>query len=368
MPPRLSSLLTRLSAWRAPGAAAAQPGDPRRMQRNILPEKAAVHLLLDDGLAHLEDGRLVLATADGARRHLQIDQLAQLCLHGRAGVTSPAIRALMAAGIPVIWRDETGRVVGMACDMTGSITQSRRAQFDAQRHPARRLAIAAALVGAKISATRGMMRRREVPGAVLQRLDALAVSATHVGSIPQLLGVEGAAADLAFAQWPRLIDTNTGFVFQGRRRRPPPDPVNALLSYAYAVVAGEAFAAALAAGLDPHAGFLHTERAGRPALALDLMEPLRPLLAERAVLSIVNRREVRPDDFTTGDDGVRLMPQARKALLAALETRLGRPIPVPMHEPGQTPLTLREAISEEALTLARALRADTLFASRFAGR
>jgi CRISPR-associated endonuclease Cas1 len=371
-PGRLAGLLARIARWSdgTSEAILASPEPepaPDTPAPHRKPVAAALHVLLDDGLVHLEEGHLVIASADGARRRLQIATLAQLSLHGRAGMTSPAIRALLAEDVPVLWRDEAGRIAGMACGMSLRTTETRRAQFCAQADPALRLAIAAALVAAKIDGSRGMLRRRGVAAATLARLDRLSTAALETSGVPALLGVEGAAADLVFAQWPGLIDPASGFTFAGRRRRPPPDPVNALLSYAYAVVAGETFAGALAAGLDPHAGFLHAERAGRPALALDLMEPLRPLLADRAVLSVINRGEVRPDDFTTGpESGVRLSPRARKALLAALEDRLNRPAPAP--DGGGPSLTVREAISDEAMVLARALRRGEPFTSRFGRR
>jgi CRISPR-associated protein Cas1 len=136
-----------------------------------------------------------------------------------------------------------------------------------------------------------------------------------------------------------------------------------MLSYAYAIIAGECVAAAFAAGLDPHAGFLHADRAGRPALALDLMEPLRPLAAERAVLRLVNRRQARACDFETAEDGsCRLSLPVRRLLIAELERRLAEPAP---EAKGRS---IRWALMQQGADLAAALRRGEEFRSRLRAR
>lgn len=327
------------------------PGEQARRPTIAEPGRSALHVLVDDGLLRLDAGRLVLARVEGEERVFALHELASVSIHGNAGVTSPALRALVKSGVPVIWRSASGFYAGQTCDLSPRTTETRRAHYAAQGDAARRLEIARAFVTPKIINTRGLLRRRDIDRSVLDRLGGLAEASGRAESIASLMGVEGAAAALAFEQWPALIGAAKGFGFAARSRRPPADPVNALLSYAYAVLAGECACACLAAGLDPNVGFLHAERAGRPALALDLLEPLRPLIAERAVLRIINRGEVSEADFEpSGDGGVRMSDVARRALLAALELRLGEAAP------GAARRNYRTAIFEEAFSLARALR------------
>jgi CRISPR-associated endonuclease Cas1 len=175
------------------------------------------------------------------------------------------------------------------------------------------------------------------------------------------MGVEGAAAALFYAALPTMIAASRrqDFPFDGRRRRPPPDAVNCLLSYLYAIVAGECAAAVLAVGFDPAVGFLHAARPGRPALALDLMEPFRPLVADQTALAAINRGEVRPAHFEREADAVRLTEGGRRALLAALERRLGEAVPQRAARARQS--TWREAIAGAAGDLATALRSGAAF-------
>jgi CRISPR-associated endonuclease Cas1 len=322
------------------------------------PARIGLHLLVDDGLVALDEGRLSISTTDGSVRYVPLSTLAGVSIHGHAGMTTPALRALLAEGVPVVWRDPAGKVIGILADGSLRVSRTHRAQYAAQADTAVCLALANGLVAAKIVQSRALLSRRGAAGC-----DELAILAARALVAPDraaLLGVEGAAARLFFSTLPDLIDPASGFEFTARRRRPAPDPVNAMLSYAYAIVAGEAMAAALAAALDPDAGFLHVERAGRPALALDLMEPLRPLVAERAVLRAVNRGMVKPSGFVDDGDGVRMNDPTRRTLIRLVEDRLGEPAPC-------GDLDIRSALRADALSLASSLRAGRPFVSRFAG-
>ncbi len=358
-----ASLLQRLIRW----CGLSRADKPKATNDDEPPPRAppspssAVHIFLDEGLLYIDGGMLRLAEQDGATaRAFRLEDVRLVCVHGRAGVTTPAIRALTAAGAPLMVRDGAGRLiahlVGSAAD-----TGVRRAQYAAVDDSARRLVLARVIVTAKIDSARGLLRRRGVGAQPLGRLADLARAAAAAPDLAALMGVEGAAAAEAFRAWPTLLAPETGFRFEGRTRRPPTDPVNALLSYAYAVVAGEALAAASAARLDPFVGFLHAERPGRPALALDLTEPLRASVAERAVLRLVNRRMVAPQDFSQEANGaVRLSLTVRKRLVAEIETRWSEPAPVAFGAGRDW----RSALFQEAAALADALRSDAPFACR----
>lgn len=333
------------------------------------PVSAPVHVLLDDGVVRLVDGHLAVAAADAPERRVRLDEVCQLSLFGAANVTSPCLRELMRRGIPVVWRSHGGHYVGQSADLSGRGAAARRVQYRAADDPVRALAIARTLVRAKIVNARGLVRRRAVDApAVLDALGRLARQAGAAASLPALLGTEGAAAAAFYAVLPELIVAarRPDFPWDGRRRRPPTDALNALLSYLYAVLAGECAAAALAAGLDPAVGFLHTERAGRPALALDLMEPFRPLIADAAALAVVNRGEARSEHFAASAAGVRLNDPGRRIVLGALERRFADVVPARADRDAarrEAPRTWREAVAVQARTLAASLKSGASFTS-----
>ena len=161
---------------------------------------------------------------------------------------------------------------------------------------------------------------------MLDRLAILAQRTPRADDASQLLGMEGEAAALYFRAFPRLfteaVSALPAFAFERRNRRPPADPVNACLSLAYALLTRTFGAALTAVGLDPWKGLHHVERPGRPALALDLIEPYRPILADSAVLTALNNGELGPDDFIHAAGGCNLKPRARRSLIAAYERRL----------------------------------------------
>lgn len=336
-----------------PRAAAPQPATAEDAHEALAAspaDTACVHLLAPDGKARLENGCLVLTAGDGAQARLRLDDVAQVSLHGHAGITTPCIMALLAHGVPVVFRSITGHYAGQTIDLRGQLTATRRAQYAAAADPARRLAMAAATVASKIGNTRFMLRRRAADDGLLRRLDTLRSDAARAPDLGTLLGIEGSAAAVWFAALPGLIvaDRRQVFDFPGRRRRPPTDPVNALLSYLYAILVGECATAALAAGLDPTVGFLHAERSGRPALALDLVEPLRSLVADSLALGLINRGGLVAADFAAAEFGVRLTDAGRRIVLTALEQRLEQS-------------DLRRRLAMEAKRLARALRHGETF-------
>jgi CRISPR-associated exonuclease Cas4/CRISPR-associated protein Cas1 len=161
---------------------------------------------------------------------------------------------------------------------------------------------------------------------VLDRLSLLADRAAHQPNTQALLGVEGEAASIYFRAFPNLfteaVASLPAFTFERRNRRPPADPVNACLSLAYALLARTIGAFLAIAGLDPWKGVYHVDRPGRPALALDMIEPFRPLLADSSVLMALNNGELGPEDFIHAAGGCNLKPRARRSLIAAYERRL----------------------------------------------
>lgn len=313
------------------------------------PTAAPIHILFDKGLLQLDDGMLLISKADLEVRPVRLTEIAQVSLHGEAGITTPALRALMNRGIPVMFRARSGHYAGQTFDLSTQHTAVRRAQYRATEDPIQTLAFARAFVSAKLENARIFLLRHGADPSTPRSVGRLAQRANKAGSLDKLRGIEGAGAAAYFSELGRLLPRTTGFTFDGRSRRPPADPFNALLSYLYAVMTGDCAAAALAAGLDPCVGFLHSERPGRPALALDLVEPLRPLVCDSIALSLVNHHEIAPADFS-GDSrgGFRLSDAARRIVLAALERRLAESF----HRSGD----LRSAIVTNSASFAETLK------------
>lgn len=182
-------------------------------------------------------------------------------------------------------------------------------------------------------------------------------STEHVLDLDTLRGIEGYAAKAYFAAFTHMVRLNRStFTFTERSRRPPRDPINALLSFVYTLIAGECVAACEGVGLDPQMGFLHALRPGRPALALDLMEELRTVLADRLVLTLVNRGQLKPDDFIDRPGGaIHLTEDARKTVLAAYQKRKQEEV---MHPIVGSKVPIGLIAHVQARLLARHLRGD----------
>jgi CRISPR-associated endonuclease Cas1 len=201
----------------------------------------------------------------------------------------------------------------------------RQAQFRAAFDPERCLAIAQELVAAKILNCRTLLRRNLAdPGPeMLRDLKDMAAQARRAESLESLLGVEGYAGRVYFGAFPDLFKKQgLAFDFEGRNRRPPLDPVNALLSFAYSMLTRDLTTVLQAVGFDPYQGYYHQPRYGRPALALDLMEPFRPLIADSTVLWSLNNGVVGPEDFIMAANACNLSDSGRKAFIQSYERRM----------------------------------------------
>jgi CRISPR-associated protein Cas1 len=211
----------------------------------------------------------------------------------------------------------------------------RVAQYRGATDPATCLRLARTFVASKIRNSRTLLRRNhEAPRAVtLGELEQLAKKAEVAESLESLLGLEGTAARFYFGDFTGMLkgDARSGdFDWEGRNRRPPRDPINALLSFAYALLTKELTLTLGAVGLDPLLGFYHQPRFGRPALALDLMEEFRPLVADSVVIGALNNGVVTPKDFVVRSSGVALKPTGRKNLILAFERRMDQLVTHPV--------------------------------------
>ena len=348
------------SDW--PPPALVEENETSASERQLSPVAAPVHVLSGSALVRIKERTLVVERPDTAVFERPLELVSAVHIHGWASVTSPCIAALLAQGTPVVWRGATGFPIGCSAPLHSAGLEARRAQYRIGNAP-QGLRIAQTLVAAKIVNMKGVARRK----ATLRgrgQLDVLthyARRAREARNRDELMGIEGAATAQYFATWPDLISDRAGDIeWSGRSRRPPRDMINAMLSYAYALLAGECLCAIAAAGLDPRAGFLHQPRAGRPSLALDLMEPFRPLIADQAVLSGVNLGQVKPDLFEESDEGMRFTDAGRRVALDLVEKRLSAAMSLPDRS---EQLSYRAAIGVQAQSLAAALRDETPFAA-----
>jgi CRISPR-associated protein Cas1 len=224
------------------------------------------------------------------------------------------------------------------------------------------LRLARSLVGTKIRNQRTLLQRNhlEPPAQALDALKRMAARADAASSLEALLGIEGSAAATYFANFGGLIKVDDAqgikrFDFRTRNRRPPRDPVNALLSFAYSMLTRDLTVVCHSIGFDPFVGFYHQMRFGRPALALDLMEGFRPIVADSAVLTALNTGMVTDGDFLRAGNGVALTQKGRTGFIRAYEQRMDQLVTHPVF--GYR-ISYRRVLEVQARLLARFLEGE----------
>jgi CRISP-associated protein Cas1 len=286
---------------------------------------------------------LQLKDKDKTVQEVRIGEVCQVNLLGNIQISTQAVQSLCEAGVPVTYFSMGGYFYGITTGLNTKNVVLRRSQFrlaDSDWFP---LSLARLLVAGKIRNQRTMLQRNHIEPkkSSLGGMKALADRAERAENLESLLGFEGSAARMYFEEFAGMIKcgdegesspSGFSFDFEGRNRRPPRDPVNALLSLAYSMLAKDLTIACYAVGFDPYMGFYHQLRHGRPALALDLMEPFRPLIADSAVLSALNTRMVTEKDFVRVGASVALTPGGRKGFFRAYELRMDSLVTHPLFE------------------------------------
>lgn len=277
--------------------------------------------------------QLVIKTKDQVVKKVKLKDVSQLCVFGSVHVTQPALQELVTTHRPICHFSFGGWFFGMTTGLSHKNVELRIRQFEVAADKQRSLEFARRFVIGKVKNSRTLLRRhlpKSEDRSVLDSLAELIEKAERTDSIASLLGIEGMAAKHYFAGFKRLLKGGTEFDFEGRNRRPPKDPVNALLSFLYAILAKELTIAVSAVGFDPMLGFYHQPRYGKPALALDLAEEFRSLIADSTVLMLINNGEVSADDFISQAGASTMTSSGRKKVLAALERRLDSEITHPI--------------------------------------
>ncbi|MBD2462275.1 type I-C CRISPR-associated endonuclease Cas1 [Oscillatoria sp. FACHB-1407] len=316
---------------------------------------------------HLDHDTLRLEVERSTKFQMPLHHLGSIVVFGNVLVSPFLIHRCADDGRDLVWLSEYGRFRARLSGSTTGNVLLRRSQHAALDNADSTLLIARHVVAGKLQNARSVLMRAareandEGDRAALSKaakVHADAIRGTEQAEdLEKLRGIEGYAAKAYFAAFTPMIRTNrTAFALTERSRRPPRDPINALLSFVYTLLVGECIAACEGVGLDPQMGFLHALRPGRPALALDLMEELRSPLADRLILTLINRGQIKPDDFIERPGGaIHLTEDARKALLNAYQKRKQEEVLHPVVG-SKTPLGLIAHV--QARLLARHLRGD----------
>jgi CRISPR-associated protein Cas1 len=318
-----------------------------------------------------KDGENLVIEVEGVERgRAPLHMLDGVVSFGRPGASPALLAACAEAGITISHLNPNGRFLARVEGPRSGNVLLRRAQFRAADDPGRAVPIVRGIVAAKTANQRTVIRRalrdhgdampaadRDGLAEVERRLTDIARRTLAATEVDGLRGLEGEAALVYFGCFNRMVRTGgPAFTFGGRSRRPPLDRINALLSFLYAMLGHDCRSALEAHGLDPQVGFLHADRPGRAGLALDLMEELRPVLADRLALSLINRRQLAPEDFVIEEaGGVRLTDDARKRVLVAWQERKRDELRHPFLD---EPMPLGLVAHAQAQLLARHLRGD----------
>lgn len=309
------------------------------------------------------EGETLRVDIDGELRlQVPLHHLGGLVVFGNV-LLSPFLLARCARdGRAVAWCSRSGRFEGRLAGPVSGNVLLRRAQHECLDDAEATLALAMSFVQGKVRAQRLVLARAARSDAAPHALADTAETVRRLGhqvavatSLDELRGIEGQAAALYFDRFDGLI-TAPDLAFSSRTRRPPLDPVNALLSFLYTLLKNECEAALESVGLDPQIGFLHTLRPGRPALALDLMEEFRAWWADRLALTLINRRQVTPQHFERRPGGaVYLSEEGRRIVLTAYQERKQETI---RHRLFEQPIPIGLLPFVQARLLARHLRGD----------
>lgn len=270
-----------------------------------------------------EQNRLVVERDGRVVASLHEFKLDRVVLFGNVQVTTQAMTLLMDKGIDTAFVSLGGRLRGRLVPLASKNVTLRLTQFERYRDRAYALGVARAIVAAKIGNCLQVLARyrryrpeRSIATETAE-LNELLKKAERTASVESLRGIEGQAAGLYFECFGRLL--RRGFEFAKRTRRPPKDPVNAMLSFGYALLYNEAISAVTGCGFDPYVGFYHAVSYGRCSLALDLMEEMRPLVGDRLALYLANTETLSSSQFRSENGGMWLDGGGRKRFLRAYE-------------------------------------------------
>ncbi|MEX2238909.1 MAG: type I-C CRISPR-associated endonuclease Cas1c [Dehalococcoidia bacterium] len=317
----------------------------------------------------LDHDAVVVEVEHESRLRLPLLALEAIVVFGRVSLSPFLIQRCADDGRSVVWLDRRGRFKARVEGQTRGNVLLRRAQHLALCDGSRTVAVARQIVAAKLQNSRQVLLRaareaaKDADGTPLRaaagRLERILPDLRWIDDLDQLRGAEGEAGRAYFGVFGHMVrGEREAFAMGGRSRRPPRDRVNALLSFLYALLRAECTAAIEGVGLDPQVGYLHALRPGRPALALDMMEELRAVFADRLALRLVNRRQLKAGHFEALPGGaVQLTDEGRGEVIRAYQKRKEEPVE---HRVLGTRLQFGLVPHVQARLLARHLRGDLL--------
>ena len=331
-----------------------RPDDVRRLmpaRDDALP----MYVVAQGGVVGKSGDTLTVKVKGKTAAKARLLDVSSLSIFGNAQVTAQATRELLERGIPICHFTYGGWLKGVTWGMAHKNVELRMHQFRMASDQSASLVIAREMVTAKLRNSRVMLRRNhpQPPATALEEIKRLTAMVETADSFGTLLGIEGAAARVYFAHFGGMIKAGiSAFDFRTRNRRPPKDPVNAVLSFLYSMLMRQAMVSAMAVGFDPYMGFYHQPKYGRPALALDLAEEFRPLIADSAALTLFNNAELKENDFIRRGGAVSLTQEGRKAVIRAFERRMDTLITHPLF---QYSISYRRIMEVQARLLGRHL-------------
>ena len=345
------------------------PDPAQRPLRRMFPardDKVPLYVQAQGALLKLDGERFVVQCKDGGNAVARIANTSHVSIYGNVQVTTPVLRTLLERNIPTLFFTYGGWYQGRLVAGEPKNVELRMAHYDGVQSPVMCVRLAQGFVASKILNCRTLLRRNHAsaPAVALSELKQLARKARHTNELGSLLGIEGAAARVYFSEFSGMLKRESAdqFDFDGRNRRPPRDPVNALLSFSYTMLAKELLIAVTAVGLDPMLGFYHQAHFGRAGLALDLMEEFRPIIADSVVINAINTGVIQPDDFIRAAGSVNLATAARKRFILAFERRMDQLVTHPVFD---YRISYRRVLEVQARLLSRYLLGEIKFYPEF---
>lgn len=326
-----------------------------------------LYVTMPDSYLACDGENVLIKLKDEIKFRVPVHNLEGIVAFGYAGASPGLMHLCCERGVGLTFLTEHGKFMGRVTGKVSGNVLLRRSQYKWSDNEEKANRLAKRFIVAKIMNSRAVLHRvlRDHPEAIDQRLitvtiDKMAYLARQLDKAADLdvvRGIEGQAANFYFNAFNQLIlSQKEDFCMDGRNRRPPTDYINALLSFLYTLLTHENAAALESVGLDPQVGFLHRDRPGRPSLALDLMEEMRPHFADRLAVTLINRKQISPDGFTTKENGAIIMnDETRKEVLTAWQKRKQEEI---VHPYLEEKVSLGLVPYIQAMLLARHIRGD----------
>lgn len=330
---------------------------PRSERRPLYLNSQGMRVGKSGGVLQVKDKESVV-------QEVRVGEICQVSLMGNVQISTQAVQSLCEAEVPICYFSMGGWFYGITNGFNTKNVFLRKSQFRLSDHPNFARSIARSLTSGKIRNQRTLLQRNHIepPASTLAGLKEMAERAERASDLDELLGIEGNAARLYFGDFTGMIKIGEDgegaappFDFDGRNRRPPRDPINALLSLGYSLLTKDLTVASYAVGFDPYVGFYHQPRFGRPALALDLMEPFRPLIVDSAVLTALNTGMVTEKDFVCAAGSVALKPGGRKGFFRAYELKMDTLVTHPIFD---YRVSYRRLLEIQARLLARVVEGE----------